>query len=166
MPIIATMLKSMHRLAIAAAFCVLCEVAAAQQTRAVSCESVAAVVDGRALDASLYAILASAVGKTSTTIYSAAPITGGRYWVRADYGDGRAVKPYPHFGCFADIRIAIAWFCGADKDYVKSRASCTPARRGPAVELPAAGCVSIALSLREPIIYCAPGSSPDVVPPA
>jgi hypothetical protein len=129
-------------------------------TEPLACESVAALVDGAALDTDSYALLDRAAEKLDHGLYQDAPIDGGRYWTRADFADGVGAAPYPHYGCFADIRYLMAWFCQADKGWVSHQWGCVPRRRTGTAERAPSGCARTRLSLREPIIYCAPGHSP------
>jgi hypothetical protein len=128
----------------------------------IKCDEHAAVVDGQPLDNSLYSILTENAKPISNDVYEFAPINGGRYWVRADYADGVNHTPYPHLGCFADLRIGIAWACSADREFVKKRFGCNWRAQRKAITLPESGCVALPVRLREPIVYCAPGASPSV----
>lgn len=129
---------------------------------AVPCESVAALIDGKPLPPDRYALLDRVAEKVSGTLLQDAPLDGGRYWTRADYADGFGAAPYPHYGCFADVRYLVAWFCQADRGWVSQQWGCAPRRRVGVAERAPAGCVRTRLSLREPIIYCAPGYSPRI----
>jgi hypothetical protein len=132
---------------------------------AVPCESVAALIDGKPLPSDRYALLDRGAEKVSETLLQDAPLDGGRYWTRADYADGFGAAPYPHYGCFADVRYLIAWFCQADRGWVSQQWGCVTRRRVGVAERAPAGCVRTRLSLREPIIYCAPGHSPQIGAP-
>lgn len=132
------------------------------QSEPIHCEDHAAIVDGVPLDSSVYEILTRNAQPISADVYGFAPINGGRYWIRADYGDGANPTPYPHIGCFADIRIGIAWACTADREFVKRRFGCNWRVQYKSFDLPNDGCVTMPVALREPIMYCAPGASPTV----
>ncbi len=131
----------------------------------VDCEQFAAVVGRTPIESGLYEKIQSKAETLPESVYRVGPINGGRYWVRADYGDGVRPAPYPHVGCFADLRAAIAWTCMADTTYLRDRGSCrwrSSARVLVAKQLPANGCVSLGIELREPVMYCAPGHSPKI----
>lgn len=128
----------------------------------VACDQYAGVIDSRPIAADLYRELEARTRADPRGLRSQAPVNGGRYWIRADYGDGRSSVPYPHIGCFADMRIGLAWFCSADTGFARLRGGCLPSSRGRPIDLPMAGCVSLPIVLREPVIFCAAGHSPVV----
>lgn len=136
-----------------------------RETAAFACEQFAAIIDARPVAADLHRTLEQRATRLAPDVRAQAPINGGRYWIRADYGDGLGAAPYPHLGCFADLRIGLAWFCGADVKIpvtTRSRGPCAVSRRSRPIALPATGCVSLPIALREAILYCAAGSSPTV----
>ncbi len=131
----------------------------------IECEQYAGVVGRTPLDTVLYDKIQSKAKTLPESLYKLGPVNGGRYWVRADYGDGVSPTPYPHVGCFADLRVAIAWVCMADDKFLRTRGSCRwrgSARTIAAIQLPKDGCVPLGIELREPVIYCAPGHSPKI----
>lgn len=131
----------------------------------IDCEQFAAVVGRTPINSTLYEKILSKAKTLPESVYRIGPVNGGRYWVRADYGDGIKPTPYPHVGCFADLRVAIAWACMADDSYLRDRGSCRwrgSARVLVAKQLPADGCVPLGIELREPVMYCAPGHSPKI----